>query len=300
MARKLLLSSVLGAALVATLAGVALATPSHSTTAAEHVTPVTAAVSFQTANGARTDTVAAVATDLRTIDPAALTAVGTAPKVSTDGVGLEEVFHRYGERVSQWQNMGDLLTYVNYKVNLFWGQAFQNAGYRAPTVSIALPLPGQHIRTGCNTVTDDNAAYYCQLDDTIYFSQKMAIDIYNGVYVGPLGQKLSTGVRDFSVAYVMAHEYGHNLQREIGVDEAKIGSRAFEQQADCFAGMWIAGANAWGLLDGGDINEALATAWLVGDTGRGDDGDHGTPAQRQAAVTLGITAGAKGCMSYSN
>ena len=71
---------------------------------------------------------------------------------------------------------------------------------------------------------DDRAAFYCPADDTIYVAQRFAADLYNGVARGLPGESAGIGraAGDFAVAYVLAHEYAHNLQQELGIFDNRV------------------------------------------------------------------------------
>src|SRR5690606_2195511 len=83
---------------------------------------------------------------------------------------------------------------------------------------------------------------------------------------------------DFAQAYVIAHEVGHHVQNLTGVlprfnrmranlseGEANAMSVRVELQADCYAGVWANHTNQQGLLEEGDIEEALNAAFQIGD-----------------------------------
>jgi predicted metalloprotease len=83
---------------------------------------------------------------------------------------------------------------------------------------------------------------------------------------------------DFAQAYVIAHEVGHHVQKLLGisdrvdamqrrmseVDANKLSVR-LELQADFFAGVWARYVQKQGLLEEGDIEEALNAASAIGD-----------------------------------
>lgn len=76
-----------------------------------------------------------------------------------------------------------------------------------------------------------------------------------------------------------------------------------ELQADCFAGVWGKAVDKEGLLEPGDVEEALRTAQAIGDdrlqrmgTGRvvPDSFTHGTSAQRYSCFKRGFDSGNPG------
>ena len=124
------------------------------------------------------------------------------------------------------QTMEQLLTAVTEDVDAYWTQAFRDAGLPEPKVGYAWIPAGQTATSACGdeqgTVGDDAAAY-CPGDDTIYISQKFATDIYDGALDEALpgsSQGYGHTIGDFSVAYLVAHEYGHQVQDELGSSSA--------------------------------------------------------------------------------
>ncbi|MEP7148112.1 MAG: neutral zinc metallopeptidase [Acidobacteriota bacterium] len=77
---------------------------------------------------------------------------------------------------------------------------------------------------------------------------------------------------DFAQAYVIAHEVGHHVQNLLGtmdkIQRAGQNNRlsvALELQADCYAGVWAHYAQQKGLVEAGDVEEAMRAAAAVGD-----------------------------------
>jgi hypothetical protein len=98
---------------------------------------------------------------------------------------------------------------------------------------------------------------------------------------------------DFAVAYVLAHEYAHNLQQELGVFDNSVGAAAkpYELQADCMAGTWASSVYEQGLLEPGDLQEATDAALAVGDFDVGNAQYHGTPEERRDTLLTGFDSG---------
>jgi predicted metalloprotease len=118
---------------------------------------------------------------------------------------------------------------------------------------------------------------------------------------------------DFAQAYVIAHEVGHHVQNLLGISdrvnalqqragerEANQLSVRLELQADFFAGVFVRYVQNQGVLDAGDIEEALGAASAVGDdkiqkrtTGYvvPDSFTHGTSEQRLRWFRKGYETG---------
>jgi len=198
------------------------------------------------------------------------------------------------------QDMDQLLTSVTQDVDAYWTTVFKDSGLPEPRVSYDWIPAGQTAASACgdeNGTLGDSAAAYCQQDDTIYISQKFATEIYDGALDQALpgsSQGYGRAMGDFAVAYVVAHEYGHQIQDELGLFQKygqQLPTMAFELQADCYAGTWAKSAQDANHLDDGDVQEALDAALAVGDFAEGDPGHHGTPEQRAEAWRSGVDSG---------
>jgi predicted metalloprotease len=95
------------------------------------------------------------------------------------------------------------------------------------------------------------------------------------------------------VAYVLAHEYAHNIQQELGLFDNRSSPQAepFELQADCLAGTWAHSVYEEGLLKPGDLEEATNAALAVGDFDFANAQHHGTPIERRDALLAGYRGG---------
>ena len=197
-------------------------------------------------------------------------------------------------------SVGEFLTSVTDDVDAYWTKEFRGAGLPEPRVGYTWIPAGQTAASACgdgDAPMGDAAAAYCPGDDTIYISQKFATDIYTGALDQALpgsSQGYGGTVGDFAVAYIVAHEYGHQVQDELGLFErygGRLPTMAFELQADCYAGTWAHSASEANRLEAGDVQEAIDAALAVGDFDAGNPGHHGTPEQRASAWSAGFESG---------
>ena len=183
-----------------------------------------------------------------------------------------------------------------------WKAVFTDLGgdSREPT----LVLFNGAVDSGCGYAQAAVGPFYCPAD------QKLYIDLG---FFDQLDAQL--GARgDFARAYVVAHEVGHHVQNLLGIStrvhemqqrvdevEANQYSVRLELQADCYAGVWAERADKYaGILEPGDIEEAMNAASAVGDdrlqrsAGRAvvpDSFTHGSSEQRQRWFQQGFRTG---------
>ncbi len=191
--------------------------------------------------------------------------------------------------------IGRYLTEVIGSVDGYWTTTLRASGIEDPRVRYLWVPPGERARTSCQTVAGDDAAFYCPADDTIYVAQALASDLWNGLSDTFPGERQGYGraIGDFGLAYVIAHEYAHNVQSELGLYRLnpRTGTKAFELQADCMAGLWANSVLREGRIKPGDVEEAVSTATAAGDFDYTNEQHHGTPEQRRDAWLLGYETG---------
>jgi predicted metalloprotease len=202
---------------------------------------------------------------------------------------------------SEPQTMEQLLTTVTKDVDAYWTRTFEDSGLPEPRVSYAWIPAGQAASSACGPL-GDSAAAYCSADDAIYISEQFATDIYNGTLDQVLpgsSQGFGRTYGDFAVAYIVAHEYGHQIQDELGLFDQQIPTVALELQADCYAGAWANSADRENRVEDEDVQEALDAALAVGDFDTANPGHHGTPQQRAEAWNSGFESGdPSACSAY--
>lgn len=185
-----------------------------------------------------------------------------------------------------------------------WSQIFRQAGQQyAPAT---LVLYSGSTDTACGYGQSAMGPFYCPADHKVYID----LSFYND-----MERKLGGG-GDFALGYVLAHEIGHHVQNQLGISqevrkqmasssqtEANRLSVMQELQADCFAGVWGHQMHKEGILESGDLEEALNTATAIGDdrlqkqaTGRvvPDSFTHGTSKQRFTWFKRGFDSGDPG------
>ena len=148
-----------------------------------------------------------------------------------------------------------------------WHNIFADIGkqYREPK----LVLFSGSVQSACGVAGSSTGPFYCPGD------QKLYIDL-------SFYQELQTKFKapgDFAMAYVVAHEVGHHIQNLLGTMEkvqqlrSRISQEEYNQysvrlelQADFYAGVWAHYTDRIeGLLEEGDLEEALNAASAVGD-----------------------------------
>lgn len=147
-----------------------------------------------------------------------------------------------------------------------WTDMFRQMGrqYREPK----LVLFGGRVESACGLAGAAVGPFYCPGDEKVYLDLSFLNELHSR-FRAP---------GDFAEAYVIAHEVGHHVQRLLGtmdrVDAARGGLREeennqlsvrLELQADFLAGVWAHYAQKKGVVEAGDMEEALGAASAVGD-----------------------------------
>ena len=160
------------------------------------------------------------------------------------------------------------------------------------------------VQSACGTASSASGPFYCPGDHQVY------IDLS---FYQELGQRFGAP-GDFAMAYVIAHEVGHHIQKlsgtsdkmarlrqQVGQEEYNKYSVMLELQADFLAGVWAHHAQRMmNILEEGDIDEALNAANAIGDDRLQKESQgyvvpesftHGTSQQRIYWFKKGFTTG---------
>ena len=189
-------------------------------------------------------------------------------------------------------------------LDVYWAQALGQR-YQRPNTVVFRDV----VSTGCGQATSQVGPFYCPVDQTMYFDVSFfdLLGTQFGSSTGPLAQE-----------YIVAHEFGHHIQNQLGVLNAsqqdpkgpESGAVRVELMADCFGGVWAHHAANTVDADTGqtylkpltqqDINDALSAASAVGDDriqekvqGRvtPESWTHGSSEQRMRWFSTGYQSG---------
>ncbi len=148
-----------------------------------------------------------------------------------------------------------------------WHNVFADIGkqYREPK----LVLYTGSVQSACGTAGASVGPFYCPSDEKLYID----LSFYKEL------QSKFKAPGDFAMAYVVAHEVGHHIQNLLGTMEkvqslrSRLSKEEYNQysvrlelQADFYAGVWAHYTDKiQGILEEGDLEEALNAASAVGD-----------------------------------
>ncbi|HZJ99647.1 MAG TPA: neutral zinc metallopeptidase [Tissierellaceae bacterium] len=199
------------------------------------------------------------------------------------------------------EELAEFISVVLADTEDVWTEVLGEEGikYVEPT----LVLFSDSVESACGVAGSSTGPFYCPADQKVYID----LSFY---------EELRTKFKapgDFAMAYVLAHEIGHHVQKLLGVSDqvqdlrGKLSEKEYNQylirlelQADYLAGVWAHHVQGKGYLEEGDLEEALNAASAVGDDriqkqAQGyvvpDSFTHGTSEQRQRWFYKGYKTG---------
>jgi predicted metalloprotease len=200
------------------------------------------------------------------------------------------------------KEMGDFVSVVLADIEDVWQTVFAEIGqeYREPR----LVLFTDQVESACGYAGAATGPFYCPGDEKVYLDLGFFEDM----------QRQLGAPGDFALAYVIAHEVGHHVQKLLGINDQVMAERGrvseqefnqllvrMELQADFLAGVWAHHAQqATDFLEQGDIEEGINAAGAVGDDRiqrqtQGyvvpDSFTHGTSEQRVRWFKKGLETG---------
>lgn len=225
--------------------------------------------------------------------------------LSSDGAGIATgSSSQTSEPMSQADEAaGRFASVVLKETENTWNRRFPqsyNTRYQEPV----LVLFRDQDRSACGFASAATGPFYCPADQKVYIDLSFSETL----------RKRFGASGDFAMAYVIAHEVGHHVQNLLGYSrqvqaargrvseaEANALSVRLELQADYLAGVWAHDADRTaGILEEGDIEEALRAASAIGDDAiqKRSQGyvvpesfTHGTSEQRVKAFAAGYRSG---------
>ncbi|HSP35962.1 MAG TPA: neutral zinc metallopeptidase, partial [Thermoanaerobaculia bacterium] len=162
----------------------------------------------------------------------------------------------------------DFVSAVLADTEVTWHDIFRSELGR-DYVEPKLVLFTDYTQSGCGVAQTATGPFYCPSDEKVYLDLSFFRELTDRF--GASG--------DFARAYVIAHEVGHHVQNQLGIEDQvqnamqQRGARGAngvsvrnELQADCFAGVWANHADKMRhILEAGDVESGLNAAAAIGD-----------------------------------
>ena len=178
----------------------------------------------------------------------------------------------------------------------YWGEQFPEVfgeEYEPVTGGFYSWSPSEDL-PGCAESEEDigGNAYYCGYQDEVAWDDTTFMPYLLETY------------GDLAVAVVIAHEWGHAVQARVGYQAEAV---TYEQQADCYAGAWVAhamdGGSGYFEPDGRSMDYALAGFVELGDipgSSALDPMAHGSAFDRINSFQEGFEDGNVACAAYTD
>ncbi|MDQ6687759.1 MAG: neutral zinc metallopeptidase [Actinomycetota bacterium] len=235
------------------------------------------------------------------------TGPGGSPSGSAGGTGQGSVNDACQTGADANSSTSCEIDLVTNSVQAYWKKALPKQTGTPYKVTKTVKFSGQ-TSSACGTAASQMGPFYCPNDERVYLDSTFFKDMLQG--------QLHAKGGPFAVAYVIAHEYGHHVEDQVGIlaqmktqQGPASDSVKAELMADCLAGSWAKNAltttDASGQpiisdLTQDDVRRAIDAAQAVGDDriqkqsqGRvnPESFTHGTSAQRESWFNIGRSRG---------
>lgn len=204
------------------------------------------------------------------------------------------------ELSAEEKQAGEFSSRVLATTEQVWTKVF-NEQVGRPYQPPVLVLYSGVTQSPCGGASGATGPFYCPADQKAYLDTE---------FFATMSRQLGAS-GDFAAAYVIAHEVAHHVQNQLGIlpqvnqrrqavgqVEANALTVRLELQADCLSGVWARAVD--GLLEPGDLEEALNAARQIGDdtlqrragkVPQPHTFTHGSSAQRQRWFATGYDTG---------
>lgn len=189
----------------------------------------------------------------------------------------------------------------------FWSVTLQQQEGKAYQKTRTVMFTDQ-VQSACGAASSAMGPFYCPADSLVFLDISFMKDMLEG--------QLGARGGPFALAYVLAHEYGHHIENQLGFlaqartqQGPKSDAVKVELMADCLAGMWAGQASSTedptgqqiiAELTPDDIERAIDAAQKVGDdyiqrrsggSVNEESWTHGSSAQRVHWFNVGMQRG---------
>lgn len=223
------------------------------------------------------------------------------PQVGGGGGGAVQQGEQ--ELTAEEERYGEFVSRILGDTEDVWTKIFREEfgkEYRPPV----LVLFKGSVETACGSAGSATGPFYCPADQKVYIDTS---------FFEVMDKRLNAR-GDFAYAYVIAHEVGHHVQRQLGITQevdrmrGRVSEEEYNQlsvrlelQADFLAGVWAHhGQKERRFLEKGDLENALNAAAMIGDDKlqreaqgyvRPESFTHGTSKQRYTWLLKGLETG---------
>ena len=233
---------------------------------------------------------------------------GAGPGAGGDGQVAEGGFEHCETGADANEHVDCRIIATAESLDVVWEELLPASGgpaYQPP----GLVIFEESVATGCGNATAQVGPFYCPADTTTYFETG---------FFDVLRERFGAGEGPLAEQFVVAHEFGHHIQHQLGLLERaqqdprgpESGAVRIELMADCLSGVWAHHATSAIDPESGevflqplteqDIADALSAAAAVGDDRIQEQMQgqvspetftHGTSEQRQQWFTSGYDQG---------